>query len=287
MSRLADSIAAVAVLLALGAGGPLGCGPRPQGEEEDYDPYERPDVGELDCVPDLDGKIAADELQPALGVAAKYLVSPAGSRRSVDLEGETKNGTRVWDWSRERDGDQSLEIAARGIEDAWYADSFPNGEFALPVDLAGSIDGIYRTTDSRMLLLGLASREESPDEGKTLLPYESPVEVYRFPIEKGEQWLSVGDVENGKLQGVTYAGKDTYRVEVREVGEMRLPDFGFEQVHRVDTQVTVEAPGGTVQHRQVSFLAECFGEVARATSPDGVTEVNFDGAEQVRRLAAP
>lgn len=287
MSRLADTIVVLAALLALVAGGPVGCGPRPEGEEEDYDPYERPDVGELECVPNLDGKVSADELQPALGVAAKYLVSPSGSRRSVDLEGEMNNGTRTWDWSRERDSDQSAEIVARGIEDAWYADSFPNGDFALPVDLAGSIDGIYRTTDSKMLLLGLASREESPDEGKTLLPYESPVDVYRFPIEEGQQWVSVGDVENGKLRGVTYSGKDTYRVEVGAVGEMRLPDFGFEQVHRVDTQVTVEAPGGTVQRRQVSFIAECFGEVARATSPDGVTKQNFDEAKEVRRLAAP
>lgn len=287
MSRLADTITVLAALLALVAGGPFGCGPRPEGEEEDYDPYERPDVGELDCVPNLDGKVSADELQPALGVAAKYLVSPSGSRRSVDLGGEMNNGTRIWDWSRERDSDQSAEIVARGIEDAWYADSFPDGDFALPVDLAGSIDGIYRTTDSKMLLLGLASREESPDEGKTLLPYESPVDVYRFPIEEGQQWVSTGEVENGTLRGVTYSGTDTYRVEVPAVGEMQLPDFGFEQVHRVDTQVTVEAPGGTVQRRQVSFIAECFGEVARATSPDGVTKQNFDEAKEVRRLAAP
>lgn len=263
----------------------VGCGPQPTGSDTNYDPYERPDAEPLQCVPDLDGEIAADEFEPAIGVAASYLVSPAGQTRSVDLVGQKKEGKRVWDWSRTRQSDQSLEIAAESIDEKWYAGSFPDGQFSLPVDLSGRTEGIYRKTDSRMFLLGLASRRESPGTGKTLLVYEEPVVVYKFPVKTGRQWVSVGNVNDGTLRGSPYAGRDTYEVKVQAVGEIKLPNFTFEQVHRVDTKVTVQpAAGKSVARRQVSFVAECFGEVARATSEDGVTEKSFEEAAEVRRL---
>lgn len=276
MKRLMPTIAALLVA----------CSGQPSGEDTDYDPYQRPDAAQLECVPNLDGRVDADELQPALGVEANYIVSPAGETRTVDLKGESKSGKgRLWDWSATNQQDQKLGISAREIDGKWYADSFPNGEFALPIDLSGETEGVYRGTDAKMLLLGVASKKKNPSSGKTLLKYESPVEVYRFPVKKGDKWVSTGKVNDGTLRGAPYAGKDVYRVEVKAVGEMKLPNFTFEQVHRVDTQVTVQpAAGKSVARRQVSFLAECFGEVARATSKDGVTKDNFTTAAEVRRL---
>ena len=263
----------------------VGCGPRPAGSDTDYEPYRRPDATSLECAPDLNRKIEADELQPALGVEANYLVSPSGRTTSVDLAGESKSGGRFWDWSEKRESDQSLGIAARSIDEKWYADEFPGGEFALPIDLSGRTEGVYRVAGGEMELLGVASKSESPSNGKTLLVYRQPVDVYRFPVEKGDSWVSVGKVDDGTLRGAPYAGKDTYEVEVKAIGEMKLPNFTFEQVHRVDTRVTVQpAAGKSVARRQVSFVAECFGEVARATSPDGVTRDDFDQAAEIRRL---
>lgn len=286
--RIATARGWMAVLLVMGMSGlGVACGPQPSGQQGiEYKPYERPDLQPLECTPNLDKRIAADELQPALGVKANYIVSAAGQTRQVDLAGRASDdGTRVWDWSARNERDQALAIAAEGLDEQWFADRFPDGEFALPIDLSGRTRGIYRTTDTRMLLLGIVSAEETPEEGQTFLKYDSPVTVYKFPIERGKEWVSVGEVSNGKIRGAPYAGRDTYQVRVSARGEMKLPSLTFEQVHRVDTKVTVQpAAGQSVVRRQVSFVAECFGEIARATSKDGEEDRNFSVASEVRRI---
>jgi hypothetical protein len=75
-------------------------------------------------------------------------------------------------------------------------------------------------------------------------------------------------------------------------GELRLPDFTFSQVLRVSTKVTIKPKAGSQQgysQRQVSFLFECFGEVARATSmlftdPSEDPGRDFVDAREIRRL---
>lgn len=290
VSRTTDSpqVSLGSVVVWAFAFGLLGCGPRPTGETTDYEPYEPPEPTTLECSPDLDGQLERQELDPALGVEANYIVSAADETRMIDLAGEPAGDGRKWDWSHGNESDRERRITAEPVEGKWYADAFPDGEFRLPLDLSGRVDAIYRMTDDAMLLLGTASTDESPDTGKTLLPYEEPVEVYRFPLESGDQWRSVGRVEDGTLRGAPYAGEDVYRVRVRETGEMELPNFTFDKVHRVDTEVTLSpSAGDSVSYRQVSFLAECFGEVARARSKDGVTATNFDEATEVRRLGVP
>jgi hypothetical protein len=68
---------------------------------------------------------------------------------------------------------------------------------------------------------------------------------------------------------------------------MILPHLTFTDAYRVRTKVTVEpAVGGvTVTRRQVSFLFECFGEVARATSRDDEALEDFTQAAEVRRFS--
>ena len=69
------------------------------------------------------------------------------------------------------------------------------------------------------------------------------------------------------------------------MGAIDLPQLTFDQVHRVRTKVTVEpAVGATVVRRQVSFFAECFGEVARVTSQNDEPEADFTTAAELRRL---
>jgi hypothetical protein len=59
----------------------------------------------------------------------------------------------------------------------------------------------------------------------------------------------------------------------------------FTQVHRISTRVTVQPSSGpAVTRRSVSFVFECFGEVARATSRDGEAASDFRVAQEVRRL---
>ena len=53
-------------------------------DREDYQPEE---MEPLACLPNLDGRIDADELPVNFDVSVSYLISPAGEEREVDLAG--------------------------------------------------------------------------------------------------------------------------------------------------------------------------------------------------------
>jgi hypothetical protein len=245
-----------------------------------------PDVQPLTCVPNLDGKIDANELQAAIGVPVHYVVSPPGSTRQVDLGGsQNKDGTFAWEIAADYADDQSLVVTPTAIQSKWYAASFPADAFVTPFDAGDRIESIGEVTPTGFLLLGLASHDENPPEGKTLLVYTTPIELLRFPVMPGQSFVSVGQIVNGTARGLPYAGQDTYEVSVDAMGSIDLPEFKFDQVQRVRTKVTVEpAVGAPAIALQVSFFAECFAEVARASSAGGETNPDFTEAAELRRI---
>lgn len=244
------------------------------------------DVQPLACVPNLDGKIESKELAAAIGVGVHYVVSPPSATRTVDLAGKKqKDGRYAWSMSADYADDESLVITPVLAKDQWYGTAFPPDAFVTPFDAGGTIDSIGQLTASGLTLLGLASHVEQPAEGKTLLLYQTPIELLRFPIAPGQSFVSSGQIVNGLFRGLQYAGKDTYEVSVDAIGSIDLPSFSFDEVHRVRTKVTVEpAVGSATTQLQVSFFAECFGEVARATSAASETNPDFTEAAQLRRL---
>lgn len=251
----------------------------------DRDDATDPDPEPLACLPNLDGKIEASELQAAIGTSIRYVVSPPGQTRSVDLTGTTTDGVAEWDLAVDYADDQALTVVPSTLEGKWYAASFPEGAFVTPFNREGTLESIGLTRDDGIQLLGLASRDQDPDEGRTLLVYDPPITVLKLPVVVGESYASTGEITNGLAFGIPYAGRDTYEVSVDAVGSLDLPQLTFEQVHRVITKVTVEpAVGEAVVRRQVSFYAECFAEVARATSADGETADLFSTAAELRRL---
>ncbi|MEZ4249734.1 MAG: hypothetical protein R3B99_16005 [Polyangiales bacterium] len=275
------------VLLSLG----LGCG-----DNQTFpmrEPYRPGDPGPLDCVPNLDGRIDATELSPALGVSVGLLVSPSWTERGVDLVGAVIDERRVWDFSIDYADDQLARLSASALEEHWFADAFAEitaglgGEiFVTPLDAGGRTLGVYHHDDNALALLGTASADESPPEGQSLLIYGAPVALYRFPIEPGSEHVSVGEVRGGTFRGLPYAGRDVYEVRVASAGRLELPDLAFTQAMRVDVRVTVEpAAGASTTQRQTSFLFECFGEVARATSRLDETNPDFTTAAELRRLS--
>ncbi len=250
------------------------------------DAFVGPDAGGLECIPNLDGRIDAVEIQPALGIPVGLVVNPPGTERAVNVVGTVIDEQRVWDLSLDFADDGIARIEASALGDHWFADSFPAGEFAAPVDAAGNTLGVYTHDPDGLRLHGVASREEAPASGQTLLVYTAPVLLYRFPIEAGSEHVSVGEVSGGTLLGLPYAGRDVYEVRVVGTGRLELPDLSFDQAHRVDTRVTVEPTvGAPTSRRQVSWLFECFGEVARATSRPDETNPDFDVASELRRLS--
>jgi hypothetical protein len=240
----------------------------------------------LSCVPNLNGSIEASELAPALGIPATYLISPIGTTRAVDVAGMTDaNGQLTWDWSTSYADDGAVQIAASPLTGKWYAASYPGGQFVVQYDASDTLEAIYSHDDTEMLLYGLASHDPAPAEGKTLIVYAQPVALYKFPFGPGASWTSVGNVMNATLRGLPYAGTDTYVTTDDATGVMILPDLTFTQTHRVRTTLSNNpAVGEASTTKQVSFIFECFGEVARATSQTNEPNDDFTTAAEVRRL---
>ncbi len=257
----------------------LGCG-------ENRTPASAPmGSGVLGCLPDLDGKIEARELQPAIGASAAYLISPAGQTRSIDVAGTTdEGGRRVWDLTASPD-DPRVALGPQAIAERWYRASFPGATFVTPVDRDGRVEAAYSQDEGAIWLHGVASSEPAPAEGKTLLVYEHPVAVLRFPVTAERAWTETGRIAAGTVQGLPYVGEDRYEVRIDGGGRIVLPDVEITQALRVRTLVTVApAAGNPRTRRQVQWMFECLGEVARAMSRDDEPAEDFTTAVEVRRL---
>jgi|SRR5579859_1797886 len=258
-----------------------------QTHPEDHGAYEAGAAAPLSCVPNLDGRIDASELQPVLSSPVRYLVSPANVSRTVDLAGTTDaSGHLVWDFGTDYADDQIATIEATPLAGKWYAATFPGGQFVTPFDAGDTLEAVYSQDDNGLYIHGLASTQQTPPEGQTLYAYASPVTLYVFPLTAGATWTTTGVVQpGGMLRGLPYAGKDTYDGSDVAVGQLLLPAFTFQQAHRVRFVVTAApAAGANVVLRQDSFLFECFGEIARATSHPGETSDDFTSAAEVRRF---
>jgi hypothetical protein len=248
--------------------------------------YQGEQAAPLECVPNLDGRIEAKELKAALGVPVSYLVSPASVMRAVNVAGTVNpQGQRVWDFAADFADDEQAKLEASALTGKWFASAFPAAQFTTPLDAAGRTWAAYSDDGQALYMHGFASAVENGPEGKTLLVYAQPVALYRYPLEVGKTWVTVGQVSNGVLRGLPYAGRDTYSITVEASGRLELPDLTFTQAMRVRTNVTAEpAVGAPVTRRQTGFVFECFGEVARATSQNNETQDDFTQAAEVRRL---
>jgi len=251
-----------------------------------HSPYEAGALPQLSCAPNLDGQIDSAELAPALDVPVHYLVSPSGVTRTVDLVGKVDaQGHQTWDFGADYVDDQVATIQATSLSGKWYGASFPGGTFAAPFDAGGTIEAVYAYSSAAITLLGLASRDPTGPNGQTLLVYDQPIALYRFPLKVGSSYVSVGTITGGTLHGLPYAGKDTYQIAVDLSGQVVLEAYTFTQALRVRTVVTTEPSAGqTIVTRQTSFLFECFGEIARATSQPNETSDDFTTAAELRRL---
>lgn len=238
----------------------------------------------LPCVPNLDGKIDSNELQPIYGVTANFLVSPQGKTRTVDQIGAVRDGKTLWAFNVDLPDDQLFKLTGTPLTGKWYADKFPGLEnpVVLPLDAAGNFEAIYTHDAQALYLHGTASKAQAVN---TYLPYDKPVALYRFPLTVGSAYIASADVKNGSYQGLPYAGHDTYDVKVDAAGSVILSDISVQQALRVKTKVTIAPAAGIVTvTRQTNFLFECVGEIVRLTSVPGEEDENFTNAAEVRRL---
>jgi hypothetical protein len=234
------------------------------------------------CIPDLDGALAAAEVPTILDTPAPYLVTPSAP---VDVVGTGTDSTRRWDWSEERLADVPTDILATALDDQWYAPMFPGGQFVAAG--TGGLDGVYLRDTNAVYLLGVASPSMDPPASRTLLVYDRPVGVMRFPLTEGDAWTETATITGGTLAGLPYNGTDTYDFAADASGELQLPYVRFTSALRLRTLVTSTPAigGGATTRRQVSFWFECFGEIGRATSRANEPATDFTIAEELRRFA--
>lgn len=251
-----------------------------------------PDSGDFQILGDSltcgnnDGRIELDELLFQVGASADYRVNPPGTLATVDNQGRMEQGTQVWDHSS-IDG-MVAPVRVESVDNTWYATRFPDASFAIGQDVKAETLEVVRLDRSagKLLLLGLVSRKAND----TLMIYKPAIEIMRFPLQKGLKFTSVGEVENGTLNGLPIATRDTYEIEVNAEGKVILPSLEMRRTLRQQVKVRIETVGQKVVHAlQYQWFHECFGEivrsVARPTTDGTPPSPSFDKAQEYRRLS--
>lgn len=230
---------------------------------ENLTPQPEPTPVLPECFPNRDGAITASELPVAIGVTASYYVS--------------KNVTFAqWKLDEERASDDVIALGPVALGAQWFAPEFPAGEFVVD-------GGVYHQTEQALFLDGLASETESP---KTLIRYDAPIPVLRFPVVDGDSFSATGAITQGTINGLPFNGQDELAVEVAGEGRIELPYVRFSPTLRVRTHVVRRPSSGPViSRRTVIYLFECFGEVARAESASDEPNPDFTTAAVLRRFA--
>ncbi len=245
------------------------------------------------CVPNNDGVITQEEMPFVSGAQARIRV--AEGPLEVDVSGTERNGVIEWDFSRPDPQDQPLAfIGPLEVDGQWFLDAF-EARGATPIDLIAPLDpgattlGPVLRTDGEVQLWGAASADENPAAGQTLVIYDSPAPLYRFPLEVGGRVVETVRASNATLLGLPVALDDTYDVEVTRQGTLLLPDLILDNTLRVTVRLERTLTVGDVRQVTHIFVHECLGEVARVMSEavplSETLDAEFDVAAQMWRLS--
>ena len=258
-----------------------GCaGPDPDFSDRGWDFGVAPDM--LSCMPNNDGVIDQNELMFVLGLPpANYRANPPGTTAGIDPAGQMINGKLEWDFSSL--AGQIFQLQVDPVAGTWYAKHFPAGDIAMVTSVKGDTLQILDLDSGKVNLLGLASRK--PDH--TLTIYDPPIAAMRFPLRKGLKFTATSSLKAGaKINGLPITTVDTYDVQIRTEGVLRLPHLKLHRVLLIETLVTSKTLGGvTNTTRQLQWFSECYGEVVRALSNINEKDALFKTATELRRLA--
>jgi len=224
--------------------------------------------GSAACVPNQDGTITREEVPLAAGLHATFSVTGGVT---YDTTGTKQpDGSRVWDLTVPFSGDHPLVLDTQAIPPgAWYAAAFPGATYAARLsEQASSADllGIFKLTDSALLLLGVASAMDGATA--TELIYATPIVVLAFPLTSGKTWDTLSAV-TGKVQGITIGGiyNEEYTSTVDAHGTLKTPYADF-PVLRVNTKLLRFLNGIYTTKYTQTFVTECFGTVGTLISQD-------------------
>jgi len=241
------------------------------------------------CLPNNDGVIDGSEMPVVIGAVVSLRANPPGVHQVVVPAGRQEGNRWVWDFSAVDDGEVTTRIKVHAIEGTWFAPHFPDATNAAAVSVhEPDVLGIYRAGEGEVALLGLASAQADPPGGRTLLVYDQPLMLFRFPLYPGKTWSQTVTFRDALLKGVKNAGREEYLFAVDGAGEVRLPQFSVANALRFRMRVrqtfVVGHGESSVQSIYYLWLSECLGEVARMVSLPHETDPNFGLAREVRRM---
>jgi hypothetical protein len=232
------------------------------------------------CTPNHDGVITAAEMPLAAGKMGNFRIATGATWDTAGTA--ATNGQRHWDLSGTLANDQDMQLALSEPSGSWWMQTFPGATYHTLLASTSDLRGVFKVKTNGLELLGVVS----PDGGtyKTELEYDTAAKILALPLQAGAQWTSSSTV-SGYAEGYIVAYTESYESHVDQVGTMVTP-YGEFPVLRVATDLTRTSGFSTLATtRTFTWVAECFGPVATATSQSFESSDEFTDVAEVRRLA--
>ena len=231
------------------------------------------------CDPNTDDVITRAEAPFGPGLHATYAVASGNVTIPTTAGVMNPDGTRTWDYSGALTGDHALLLDTAAPGGQWYSSAFPSATYTVRLSDSANLLGVFQTTPSSLLLLGVVS-PDSPDAGaQTKLTYATPITTLAFPLQKDATWTTTSNV-SGTAQGTAVFYSETYTSKVDATGSLKTP-FGTFHVLRVNVVRTGFLPA----IRTFVFMTDCFTTVARIVSNNFEASAEFTTAAEVQRLS--
>ena len=230
------------------------------------------------CVPQNNGVIAPDEYPMMAGLHANYEFA---DNVTIDTAGVTNtDGSHSWDLTGPYSGDHTVFVTTNAPIGQWYSSDYPGATYTTPLSDTSTLLGVFQGTASSLVMLGVAS--PGSGNGQTDLTYAPPAEFVSVPMQVGTSWSSKSTI-TGLAQGLVANYTEQYASKVDAYGTIKVP-YGTFSVLEIQTTLTRTMLGVTTTIQSLSYVAECFGPVAAATSQSNETQTHFTSAAEVRRL---
>lgn len=121
---------------------------------------------------------------------------------------------------------------------------------------------MYQATSAALLLQGAVSTTSGTEQ--TEVSYSPSAEIIAVPMQMGSTWTSTSTV-TGTAEGIDTVYTEKYDSNVDAEGTLKVP-YGTFQVLRVQTTLTRTVGAVITTTQTMTFVAQCFGPVARLTS---------------------
>jgi hypothetical protein len=241
------------------------------------------DDGGSGCVPDDDGVVTREELPMLAGLYASFLIAENVTMTTGGVA--QPDGSTDWDFSAALSGDHTVQITTDALAGQWFASKYPGATYTSKLSDTETLLGVYQGTASALDLLGVVTPTNASPE--TEVSYSPAAEILAVPMQMGSTWQSSSNV-TGTLDGVLSDYTEKYVSSVDAHGSLKVP-YGTFDVLRVQTTLTRTIDATIETTQTMTFVAECFGPVARLTSktttyPEAVPGDAFTAVAEAWRL---